>query len=528
MFTTSYRTQTNPQQNPAYQQQRNPPQQPQQDTRGESFMQRQRRLGALPSQPPQTGGVSAAGPAQQPQQAAPAASHTPVTSDGRISQQAPPQAVNRDRNQVAPPAAPRPTANSGASMAGGPMMNNTAGPDRGTGMSAAGSEQNMGGADRNGGGMVAAGPQVNNEMAPGGPDRSGGQQPPAQGVPQQAYQSRSVADLYQNILGRAPDSRGAAHWQSQFGPTIEPGEIEQFYQAAQAELGQRGPQQAPQAPPGRPGPPPGPGQQPAGPAAPQAPPAAPTGGYATYQGQQFAQFQGPDQAAMNQQQNALLQQLLQNPMSVNADQLKAAQNQESLLMQKQAEMQMRQNAAASGRDPNSGMLQGQLSLLGQQTRDSLLNSNRNIDIQAAQQRQQDMINALNASEGLAQGQLGRSAQSYNTTLAGQQANSDQRFREYQSTLAAQQQAEQQRQFGMSNDLAQQGVRLNQQQLQENARQFNQNFGLNSLQFLTGNQQWAQQFAEGQRQFNNNQAFNYQQAGNSNNNSLMSYLMGMLG
>jgi len=50
----------------------------------------------------------------------------------------------------------------------------------------------------------------------------------------------SVSDLYQSILGRAPESEGAAgYWQNQFGSTIDANELAQFKTAAQAEIDAR-------------------------------------------------------------------------------------------------------------------------------------------------------------------------------------------------------------------------------------------------------------------------------------------------
>jgi hypothetical protein len=47
----------------------------------------------------------------------------------------------------------------------------------------------------------------------------------------------TVADLYQQVLGRAPESQAVVdEWTRLFGSTIEPAEIEQFKQAAQLEL----------------------------------------------------------------------------------------------------------------------------------------------------------------------------------------------------------------------------------------------------------------------------------------------------
>lgn len=53
--------------------------------------------------------------------------------------------------------------------------------------------------------------------------------------------AKSIAELYQNILGRAPDPSGAAFWQQQFGNEIDPTEIARFTAEAQKELAQRPP-----------------------------------------------------------------------------------------------------------------------------------------------------------------------------------------------------------------------------------------------------------------------------------------------
>jgi len=47
---------------------------------------------------------------------------------------------------------------------------------------------------------------------------------------------KDVDSLYREILGRAPDEGGAAHWAQHFGDTIDPAEIAQFREAAAPEL----------------------------------------------------------------------------------------------------------------------------------------------------------------------------------------------------------------------------------------------------------------------------------------------------
>lgn len=47
--------------------------------------------------------------------------------------------------------------------------------------------------------------------------------------------AKSINDLYQSVLGRAPDAAGVKYWQQQFGSTIEPAEVEAFKKAAAPE-----------------------------------------------------------------------------------------------------------------------------------------------------------------------------------------------------------------------------------------------------------------------------------------------------
>ena len=45
----------------------------------------------------------------------------------------------------------------------------------------------------------------------------------------------TIEELYQTVLGRAPDPGGLAFWQSYAGPTVDPNEVAAFVAAAQAE-----------------------------------------------------------------------------------------------------------------------------------------------------------------------------------------------------------------------------------------------------------------------------------------------------
>ena len=42
----------------------------------------------------------------------------------------------------------------------------------------------------------------------------------------------TVADLYTQVLGRAPDAGGLAYWESMFGPTVDTTELGTFLSVA--------------------------------------------------------------------------------------------------------------------------------------------------------------------------------------------------------------------------------------------------------------------------------------------------------
>lgn len=61
------------------------------------------------------------------------------------------------------------------------------------------------------------------------------QGPEVRSVPQD-QQELSLAQLYQNVLGRAPDTGGLDYWTKEIGPTADAAEIERFTQVAAPEL----------------------------------------------------------------------------------------------------------------------------------------------------------------------------------------------------------------------------------------------------------------------------------------------------
>lgn len=196
-----------------------------------------------------------------------------------------------------------------------------------------------------------------------------------------------------------------------------------------------------------------------------------------YQAGQIGQFQGPDQTQTDQATQALINQILQNPLSMsdaNVNALKEKQKESALAMQQQALQQAGQNAASRGLSLGSGQLETQQRRAADATQANLLGSYRDIDLAKMQQDQADRLNAANAGNSFLTSQLQRATGAYGAQLSGQQAqeganqaqaqsgmnlaqlqsqiqqaNLDQLYKQYQSQAAN-------RQFGFGVEQAQAG------------------------------------------------------------------------
>lgn len=293
----------------------------------------------------------------------------------------------------------------------------------------------------------------------------------------------------------------------------------------------------------------------------------------SYQGSQFSQFQSPEQQQTQQLQTQRMNEMLRNPETLSPQvlaALKEKQKEAALMMEQQGLQSAQQNAASRGFGGN-GSLQGIEQAIRGNTSNQILNSNRDLDIAAATQNRQDLINALGASDSVLSGQMGRATQGYGATLAGQGAQAgdtrsvsqdaiaravqgndamlraqglnlqkegmqmDENFRGYTSERGAQDAALQRvlAQFGINEakhnsdrsdnalslnaELGRGGLELDNKRLTETGRQFNEGHQLNILQFL-----------ENQRQHNNGLGYNYAALGQSGQNSLIAQIMSILG
>lgn len=197
---------------------------------------------------------------------------------------------------------------------------------------------------------------------------------------------------------------------------------------------------------------------------------------APYQPGQVNQFQAPDQSGIGNQYQQLMSNVLQNPGwgSQAVAQMKEAQKQQTLDMQKQMLAQNAQQSAGRGFG-FEGQAEGQAQRIQDAAMQEILGGQRDIDMQNAQNSFANQLSALGAAEQFQTGQANRSTQFYNTGLQGQmaqqqlnQAGADSQFRNAQFGADQQQrQADenyrswnsqfQPAEFGMQAALAQQGL-----------------------------------------------------------------------
>jgi len=301
-----------------------------------------------------------------------------------------------------------------------------------------------------------------------------------------------------------------------------------------------------------------------------------------YQSQQVQQFQQPNFGNMDATTQGMVQNLLQNPYSMTpqmVEQLKGTQQDQAAQMMQERLGTLNQGAASRGMDPSSGYAQSRQAGEMARTQSDLLGAYRGIDMQKSQQDRQDLLQAMQAAGDWQNSAMGRAVSGYNTQLAGlgaQRAENqlgvesqnqaarygfdtqraqyqDQLAREgllsqnaqnqYQSQLAAQQA---QAQLGLQNEgLQQGGAQSLQQYLAQKAAQdqFAQQFGW-------GQETWGKEFGQRQSEFDRNLAlqqaaqrasagaasaanaraeeqlaFQYWNAQQNQQNSLLGYLMG---
>lgn len=258
----------------------------------------------------------------------------------------------------------------------------------------------------------------------------------------------------------------------------------------------------------------------------------------TYQAQSFtnsltptdiSQYAAPDQSHVNGQQNTLLDAIMAHPETMDANtiaQLKEQQKEQALLLGQQDMGQYSQNAVARG-TLNSGQTQGYRANSANNINNAILSGNRATDLAAIAQNRQDQLNALGASTGVAQDQLGRSTQAYGTGLQGQMAQDSSKLSHAQFGLgvdqanAQQKQLEFQSQADSNNSAFARALAAAQNQQGIYGQDLQAQFGnsastLDLQKFLESQRQFNQSLDNNQSQFGQTLGFNYNQLDQNGN------------
>lgn len=251
---------------------------------------------------------------------------------------------------------------------------------------------------------------------------------------------------------------------------------------------------------------------------------------AGYQAGQLSAFQGPQTGTVGAQNTALMEQILANPESLSPEvvaQMKASGKTSAARQQEQLRQQAATTLAGRGFSGGGGMQAAADAAVDQNFLESLLDSNRDVDITAAQTNFQDRLRASqagtdfqNAASNRAIGESGAEVQRFGANEGFRQAESQD---DLQRDSFRQGQMQQDRTANLQEWLGRNGVNIDTNKLNEQMRQFNQTFGFDVTRFLDDIRRDNRNFGEGQRQNDNQLGFGYNQLQQQSQNSLLNFL-----
>lgn len=223
---------------------------------------------------------------------------------------------------------------------------------------------------------------------------------------------------------------------------------------------------------------PAPGQLPTGPATPAPLPGA-MPGQQLGTGPTVSPWQNPaGMAGSTNLQSNLLNSILSGPQTLTPDainQLKMQGKEQALSIAEQLRGSARGDLASRGFSGAGGAQLAADAAVDNQLIDSLINSNRDIDLMALERNREDQLNALQIADSVLSGQMSRGSEGFRNTLAGTQLQEDinmgradfgerQRMFDSEFGLDASRLGEEQRQFDF-------GANLDRSRLGEEQRQF---------------------------------------------------------
>tara|TARA_R110000824_G_scaffold209540_3_gene395355 strand:+ start:1 stop:1278 length:1278 start_codon:yes stop_codon:yes gene_type:complete len=196
-----------------------------------------------------------------------------------------------------------------------------------------------------------------------------------------------------------------------------------------------------------------------------------------YQAGNINQFLAPDQSAVTQQTQGVVQDVLGNRVMSDqmVGQMREQQKEQALAQQEQMLQQMGAGAAARG-TYGGGRQLGREADIRQGTSDQLLRGSRDLGIMQAQANRQDQLSAMQASNQFLTGQAAREGEMYRTGLAGQTSQEALNQEQAMSGLRA-------RQLGLGREEAQgrQNLQGYQSQVDQSRDYFNRKVQQEQLQ-----------------------------------------------
>jgi hypothetical protein len=231
----------------------------------------------------------------------------------------------------------------------------------------------------------------------------------------------------------------------------------------------------------------------------------------------FTQYQAPDNQATEQKVMGRVNQMLDQPGTLSPDvvsKLKARSKEQGLAMADQKKAEAQQFLTQRGFSAAGGTRQAANQQIDMGVINQILGANRDLDVNAAVQNRQDLLQALGAADSAMNNRGARSADAYRNVLAGQGAQTESDFRLGEFLEGG-------RRFDADFDLRKWAMGEQAAQAGDDSafRQLtgDRNFGLD-----------MRRLDENSRQFNDSMGYNYANLNMQGNQNLLNFLMSTLG
>ena len=234
-------------------------------------------------------------------------------------------------------------------------------------------------------------------------------------------------------------------------------------------------------------------------------------------------YQQENTGTVGAQGTDLMQRMLANPESLPpavVEQMKAASKQSASSQAEQLRGQASANLAGRGFSSGGGMQTSADSAVDQNFLDTLLNANRDTDINAAQTNFNDRLKTSQAGTDFMNAATNRSTANSGAEVQRWQANDNAQSRNDQFKSD---QMQKDRSASFNEYLGKNGVDLDNAKFNEQKDQFKKTFGFDMARFVEDSRRNNRDFGEGQRQYNGNTGLATSKVQVDANNAMMSWI-----